>query len=89
MPTNPYAAVSQLSGLAGLTVDAGKKAAPPSGYNRRRLNAINRTEPNRIEPNYNSYEAPSVSFFLELEYLKKVTLYELDRVEDCRFLKLV
>ena len=28
MPTNPYAAVSQLSGLAEVIVDAGKKATP-------------------------------------------------------------
>ena len=48
-PTNTYAAVSQLSGLAEVIVDSGRKATSlPSGYNRRRLNALNRTEPNRL-----------------------------------------
>jgi hypothetical protein len=28
VPTNPYAAMSQLSGLAEVIVDAGKKATP-------------------------------------------------------------
>ncbi len=28
VPTNPYAAMSQLSGLAGVIVDARKKATP-------------------------------------------------------------
>ena len=38
VPTNPYAALSQLSGLAEVIVDAGKNTT----HNRRRLNAINR-----------------------------------------------
>ena len=41
------AAMSQRRGDGRLR----EESDPPSGYSRRRLNALNRTEPNRTEPN--------------------------------------
>ena len=37
----------------------------PSGYNRRRLNALNRTEPNRV---YQDYDLPRALLILERVY---------------------